>query len=53
MLLVTKALVNMPCETNVPRNLKIPVAVYIYPRKAKILFYVILGVLLWTQQNGA
>ena len=53
MLLVTKALVNMPCETNVPRKLKVAVAVYIYLRKVKIIFYVILGVLLWTQQNGA
>ena len=52
MLLVTKASVTMPCETLVLGKLKIPVAVYIYPRKVRILLYVILRVL-WTQQNGA
>ena len=42
----------MPSKTHVPRKLKIPVAVYIYLRKVKILFYVILGVL-WRQKSGA
>ena len=52
MLLVTKASITMPCETQVLGKLKISVAVYICPRRVESLLYVILG-FLWTRQNGA